>query len=700
MLSCSKLFLGHLTLLTLCSILILIDYSSINAQHLRLRSQVTPVCPVARDLVTGFQKFADIFADGNIAVQGGFECNGAFIYDISNLDAPVLASWYNPGNTGAFIEAIVVGNRGYFGSGYGNMGVHIVDLTDPYNPVLLGTVDATHGNGFANIHEMMVWGNYLIENNQNFGGGGLRFINISDPTAPVFKWTVIPNDPTWVHAMHIRGNRMYTSGWGGQVEIFDLSNIDNQAPTRLGAIMGNTNNHSTWTSEDGNYLYSCRELLDGDLRVYDVRDPAQPLLIKTIKAADLGLNAVSPHNPVVMGNYLYVSWYQAGLQVFDISSPADPKWVAEYDTFQPTFASPVNNNKLDRQRLLYSDPWDVICGVNNFKNLRARKGGKVINNALPNAFDGNWAIYPFLGQNKILAGDMTSGLMILDATAIALPLKNHVSDFDGDGKTDFSIFRPTTGVWQIETSSNNYLSTSQWGQSGDIMVPGDYDGDGKADLGLYRPSEGTWYIERSSRRPIKIQFGLPGDIPVPADYDADGKTDIAVFRPSNGTWYILRSTLGLEIVQWGQNGDKPITGDFDGDGKIDIAIWRPSDGVWHILQSSSSVEMTRAWGTSGDKPVSADFDGNGITDFAFYRPSEGTWYILDPATGKSMTYHLGAVDDIPIPADYDGDSKADPAVFRPSTNEWFRINSSDGLFVSRAFGQSGDKPSPASAQPQ
>ena len=89
-------------------------------------------------------------------MQGSYNCKGAFIYDISNPDAPVLANWYNPGNNQQFLEAIVVGNRGYFGSGTGNGGVHIVDLTNPYNPVLLGVVDSTHGNGHNRIHEMMV----------------------------------------------------------------------------------------------------------------------------------------------------------------------------------------------------------------------------------------------------------------------------------------------------------------------------------------------------------------------------------------------------------------------------------------------------------------------------------------------------------------------------------------------------------------
>jgi len=414
-----------------------------------------------------------------------------------------------------------------------------------------------------------------------------------------------------------------------------------------------------------------------------VRDPAQPLLVRALKTTDLGINAISPHNPVVMGNLLYISWYQAGVQVFDLTDPTFPKRIGQYDTFPAAFVQP-----LESERVADAEPWDLICGAANREN------------SIPVNYEGNWAVFPFLGQNKILAGDLENGLFVLDASKVNAGLKNGVSGFDGDGKTDFSTFRPANGDWQLETSSNGAATLPHFGSPGDILAPGDYDGDGKAELAVFRPSQGIWYLQRGEGFNA-IYFGSNGDIPVPADYDADGKTDVAVWRPSNGGWYIWRSTLGIISVQWGIPTDKPLPGDFDGDGKADIAVWRPGNGVWYIYQSSSSTPLYANFGVAGDKPVSADFDGNGITDFAVFRPSTGIWHIMDPAavpSERAFVWGLGS--DLPIPADYDGDGKADVAIFRPETNQWYRINSSDGSYAVRIFGQSGDIPSPSSPNPR
>ncbi len=671
-------------------------HSGTNAQKVRLRAQITPNCGVTSNL-----KFADIYADGNIAVQGSYNCRGAFIYDVTNPDAPVLASWYNPGANQQFLEAIVIGTRGYFGSGNGG-GVHIVDLSNPYSPQLLGIVNSANGNGHNSIHEMMVINQFgsdiLIENFNGFSNKIIKFIDVSNPANPLFIRDLNPTEPTWVHAMHVRGDRMFTSGWGsstqrGRTEIYNIANVSSTAPTLIGFIDDQTtitngnSMHSSWSSEDGNFLYSCRETSNGsgDLRTYNITNPAVPLLVNSVGMNALGLNAVTPHNPVVLGNRLYVAWYQAGIQVFDISNPSTPTRVGQYDTFPNVFAPPAE----EKLAAAAAEPWDMVCG-SSFRQ-----------NVLPSSYDGNWAVFPFLGHNKVLAGDLAYGLLVLDASSATAPLKNVVSDFDGDRRTDVSVFTPSTGNWNIENSSNGSIDLINFGFGTDRVKPGDYDGDGKSDLAIYRASTGTWWIRRSSAPGNfqAIQFGLSSDIPVSADYDADGKTDVAVWRPSTGVWYIQQSTLGFTALQWGTNTDIPIVGDFEGDGKPDISVWRPSNGVWYVRQSSSSIPLYRAFGTNGDKPVSGDFNGNGVTDFAVYRPSTGTWYMLDPQTQAFSAYNFGLAEDTPIPADYDGDGKTDIAVYRPSSTVWYRLNSNGGTFFARAFGQNGDVPTPGSVQP-
>jgi len=61
----------------------------------------------------------------------------------------------------------------------------------------------------------------------------------------------------------------------------------------------------------------------------------------------------------------------------------------------------------------------------------------------------------------------------------------------------------------------------QWGVTGDLPVAGDYDGDGKSDSAVFRPSTGVWWIFQSSTAtPLGVQWGASGDVPIPSAYIA------------------------------------------------------------------------------------------------------------------------------------------------------------------------------------
>ena len=184
-------------------------------------------------------------------------------------------------------------------------------------------------------------------------------------------------------------------------------------------------------------------------------------------------------------------------------------------------------------------------------------------------------------------------------------LRPAAADFDGDGRSDMSVYRPTNGTWfSLNTASAGYGAV-QWGWSTDVPTPGDYDGDGRADQAVLRPSTYTWYIRNSTNGSLtQVQWGLASDVPVPADYDGDGRTDIAVWRPANGTWYIRNSSSGaMAVVQWGWSTDTPVVGDFDGDGRAEVSVFRGSTGTWYVRNLNSGTITTQQWGWPTDIPL-------------------------------------------------------------------------------------------------
>jgi hypothetical protein len=271
-------------------------------------------------------------------------------------------------------------------------------------------------------------------------------------------------------------------------------------------------------------------------------------------------------------------------------------------------------------------------------------------------------------------------------SVISAPVESR-ADFDGDGKTDLSVFRPSEGNWFLNRSTAGFTAVS-FGTAGDRLTPGDYDGDGKTDVAVYR--SGVWFILNSSTSTFSgIGWGLASDLPVSGDYDGDGKTDVAVFRPSEGVWYILNSSNGtFSGVQFGITTDRPVPADYDGDGRTDIAVYR--GGIWFLLQSTAGF-LGVSFGLDADNPVPADYDGDNRDDIAVYRPDGGVWFWINSANGQIAAVQFGQTGDVPVPGDYDGDGRDDQAVFRAGV--WFLLQSRSG-FAAANFGLSSDQPAP------
>jgi len=146
-----------------------------------------------------------------------------------------------------------------------------------------------------------------------------------------------------------------------------------------------------------------------------------------------------------------------------------------------------------------------------------------------------------------------------------------VMDWDADGRSDLVVFRPSNGTFYVLPYGSIYnpynpatgFGVAIGGTSGDIPVPADYDGDGRTDFAIFRPSTGSWSITYATGGSLVVGWGASGDLPRPVDYDGDGRADIALWRPSNALWYILPSSSNYAYasaitIQHGATTDRPV----------------------------------------------------------------------------------------------------------------------------------------------
>ena len=339
--------------------------------HINLRSNINPS--------PGTNVYSDVVAEGNYAyVSSWHNTSGVWIFDVSNPDAPSLVTHYNPGYTKNMQGIEVLNGVGYFADDGGG-GVHIVDLSNPVLPQLITRITSAQG-GYNSVHDLTLDGNgHMFIPNYRVNDD-VQVWNVANPAAPYLEMTLTGTDSLSVHDVTVDQphNRLYMSGWGGTEDIWDITNLDIQAPVRLGSFTAGLHTQDVSATQDGRYLACPRELSsNGDVRIFDVSDPANVAMVADLTEPGLGIAATSPSTSKIMGNYLYVAWYQAGLVVFDITDPTNPIMVGNYDTW-PGFS------------------------------YGGSGGG-----------DGDWGVWPFLGQDRVLISDRTTGLYILDTTEVS-----------------------------------------------------------------------------------------------------------------------------------------------------------------------------------------------------------------------------------------------------------------------------------------
>ncbi len=296
------------------------------------------------------------------------------------------------------------------------------------------------------------------------------------------------------------------------------------------------------------------------------------------------------------------------------------------------------------------------------------------------------------------------GMLTPGAANVGTAINRNRFDFDGDGRSDLAVFRPSNNTAYVNRTTSGFAAFQfQTGANQNQFAPADYDGDGKTDFAVWREAaamQANFTIILSSNNMTRTeQLGQTGDVPISGDFDGDGKADTAVYRAgASGSQSIFyyRGTNNnaggnITFIPWGLSSDKPVRGDFDGDGRQDAAVFRPSNGTWYIRQSSNGQPLFVKFGLAADVLVPADYDGDGKTDIAVFR--SGTWYILRSSDNQVRIEQFGSAGDRLVPTDYDGDGQADLAVYR--SGAWIIKQSTNSSVIYRNFGIAGDTPAAA-----
>lgn len=176
----------------------------------------------------------------------------------------------------------------------------------------------------------------------------------------------------YCHDVFVRNDTAWMSNGFSGLTVYDFDNP--ASPVQIGALSNYVfqgYNHSSWLTDDGNYLVMADETWDMPLKILDVSDPGNMSVVSTFKSTLLAPADTTsiPHNPIIYGNYALVSYYHDGLQLFDIRDPNNPVQIAGYDT-------------------------DTIS--TNY-----------------NGYKGCWGVYPFLPSGNVLASDVAGGLFVL-----------------------------------------------------------------------------------------------------------------------------------------------------------------------------------------------------------------------------------------------------------------------------------------------
>ncbi len=297
-------------------------------------------------------------------------------FEITPSNTLSLIDEFTPGATSIWRDFKTYGDYAYACT-EGNEGLLVYDLSNLPTSVTQSYQITSEFTRAHNIYVDEAEGKlYVVGSNTQSNGLIIYDVTTSPPTH--LASVPLPGGG-YVHDIYVRNDTAYCShGWNG-FYIWDVATPS--SPNFLASYTGEPGyNHSSWVTPDGNTAFYAREVGTGlPMTALDISDYNNLGVISNFQFPLLAPTHTdnTPHNPYLVGNYLFTSYYEDGIEVFDVSDPANVTLAGYYDTYP--------------------------------------------SNTQYNGYNGCWGTYPFLPSGKILGSDGVNGLFLLDTNFPLVP---------------------------------------------------------------------------------------------------------------------------------------------------------------------------------------------------------------------------------------------------------------------------------------
>jgi hypothetical protein len=271
---------------------------------------VTTFSPVALAFLPlpGFQNAVEVSGDLAFVASGGF---GLSVVDVTNLQAPVLvAQLATPGSAN---DVRVAGTVAYVAE---DVGLQLVDVSDPAHPVLLGSLSFPAGRQVR----VAVGGNLVYLADLSFG---LHVVDVTNPMQPREVGSLaLAGTP---RAVSLGGTGLGSSGLIGSYAVVACGNggvavVDVSVPTAP-VLLGTTppgQPRAGSVTVRGHYAYVAagEEGIYGGLHVVELADPTNPVEVGASRD-DLGVTRAALEDGFALGAQFFLAGQVA---IFDVGS--------------------------------------------------------------------------------------------------------------------------------------------------------------------------------------------------------------------------------------------------------------------------------------------------------------------------------------------------------------------------------------------